>query len=161
MKRTLLVLGITLAAALPARADLTHKIQSSVQLEVGGASTRAVRLPNSYSISGSGVSTTDGSTAGGVGGLGAHTNGVGALTTRHRLTQATSGSFSALQTATPLATPSQQALRLLARFPLLAMSPQLLAERQAPCWHDHHSRCSHCDRWWCQTPVQSVKSSVS
>ena len=40
MKRSLLVLGITLAAALPARADLTHKIQSSVQLDVGGASTR-------------------------------------------------------------------------------------------------------------------------
>ena len=37
MKRSLLVLGITLAAALPARADLTHKIQSSVQLDVGGA----------------------------------------------------------------------------------------------------------------------------
>ena len=62
MTRTLLVLGITLAAALPAKADLTHKIQSSVQLEVGGASTRAIRVGNSYSISGSGVSTTDGST---------------------------------------------------------------------------------------------------
>ena len=81
MTRAFLVLGITLAAALPAHADLTHKIQSSVQLEVGGASTRAVRLPNSYSISGSGVSTTDGTTAGVVGGLGAHTNGVSALTT--------------------------------------------------------------------------------
>ena len=58
MTRAFLVLGITLAAALPAHADLTHKIQSSVQLEVGGASTRAVRVGNSYSISGSGVSTT-------------------------------------------------------------------------------------------------------
>ena len=58
MNRSLLVLGITLSAALPARADLTHKIQSSVQLEVGGASTRAIRVGNSYSISGSGVSTT-------------------------------------------------------------------------------------------------------
>ena len=47
MTRAFLVLGITLAAVLPARADLTHKIQSSVQLEVGGASTRAVRLGNS------------------------------------------------------------------------------------------------------------------
>ena len=81
MTRAFLVLGITLAAALPAHADLTHKIQSSVQLEVGGASTRAVRLGNTYSISGSGVSTTDGTTAGVVGGLGAHTNGVSALTT--------------------------------------------------------------------------------
>jgi hypothetical protein len=86
MNRSLLVLGITLAAALPAKADLTHKIQSSVQLEVGGASTRAIRVGNSYSIS-----TTDGTTAGVVGGLGAHTNGVGALTTV-TASQATSGS---------------------------------------------------------------------
>jgi len=80
MTRTLLVLGITLAAALPAKADLTHRIQSSVQLEVGGASTRAVRLGNSYSVSGSGVSTSADNTAGALGGLGAHTNGVNALT---------------------------------------------------------------------------------
>ena len=58
MTRTLLVLGITLAAAMPARADLTHRISSSVQLDVGGASSRAVRVGNSYSISGSGVDTS-------------------------------------------------------------------------------------------------------
>jgi len=81
MTRAFLVLGITLAAALPARADLTHRISSSIQLDVGGASTRAVRVGNSYSISGTGVDTTDGTTAGVVGGLGAHTNGVNALTT--------------------------------------------------------------------------------
>ena len=80
MKRTLLVLGITLLAA-PAHADLTHRLSSSIQLDVGGASTRAVRVGNSYSISGTGVDTTDGTTAGVVGGLGAHTNGVNALTT--------------------------------------------------------------------------------
>ena len=80
MKRTLLVLGITLLGA-PAHADLTHRISSSIQLDVGGASTRAVRVGNSYSISGTGVDTTDGTTAGVVGGLGAHTNGVNALTT--------------------------------------------------------------------------------
>ena len=41
MIRTLLVLGITLAAASPARADLTHKIMSSISLQVGGAVTSA------------------------------------------------------------------------------------------------------------------------
>ena len=91
MNRALLVLGITLAAALPARADLTHKISSSIQLDVKGASTRAVRVGNSYNISGSGVSTTDGTTAGAIGGLGAHTSGVGAITTV-TASQATSGS---------------------------------------------------------------------
>ena len=54
MKRTLLVLGITLLAA-PAQADLTHRLSSSVQLDVGGASSRAVRVGNSYSISGNGI----------------------------------------------------------------------------------------------------------
>ena len=83
MKRTLLVLGITLLAA-PAQADLTHRLSSSVQLDVGGASSRAVRLGNSYSISGSGVDTSvtagGNTTADALGGLGAATNGVNAVT---------------------------------------------------------------------------------
>jgi len=93
MKRTLLVLGITLLAA-PAQADLTHRISSSIQLDVGGASTRAVRVGNTYSISGSGVDTSV--TAGGtttsdaIGGLGAATNGVNAITIPDA-TQATGG----------------------------------------------------------------------
>ena len=63
MKSALLVLGITLAAASPARADLTHKIMSSISLQVGGAVTTADRIGSSFSISGSGVDTTDGSSA--------------------------------------------------------------------------------------------------
>ena len=63
MNRTLLVLGITLAAGLPARADLQHKIMSSVQLQVGGAVTTAERLGSSFSISGTNIDTTDGTTA--------------------------------------------------------------------------------------------------
>jgi len=63
MIRTLLVLGITLASALPARADLTHKIMSSVSLQVGGAVTSAERIGSSFSISGTNIDTTDGSTA--------------------------------------------------------------------------------------------------
>ena len=59
MNRTLLVLGVTLAAAMPAKADLTHKIMSSVSLQVGGAVTTAERLGSSFAISGSNVSTTD------------------------------------------------------------------------------------------------------
>ena len=62
MNRTLLVLGITFASALPAQADLTHKIMSSVSLQVGGAVTTAERIGSSFSISGSNVDTTDGTT---------------------------------------------------------------------------------------------------
>jgi len=94
MNRTLLVLGITLAAALPAKADLTHRISSSVQLDVGGASTRAIRVGNTYSISGSGVDTSvtagGNTTADAIGGLGAATNGVNAITIPDA-TQATGG----------------------------------------------------------------------
>ena len=63
MIRSFLVLGITLTAALPARADLVHKIQSSISLQVGGSVTTAERLGSSFTISGSGVDTTDGTTA--------------------------------------------------------------------------------------------------
>jgi|TARA_B100000073_G_scaffold63831_1_gene47161 hypothetical protein len=55
---------ITLLVFSPAvHADLNHKIQSSVSLQVGGAMTTANRIGSSFSISGSGVDTTDGNTA--------------------------------------------------------------------------------------------------
>lgn len=54
MKATVLVLGITLAAV-PARADITHKIQSSVSLSVDGAGSVAIRQPSSMAVSGSNV----------------------------------------------------------------------------------------------------------
>ena len=55
---------VTLLAFGPAaQADLTHKLSSSVSLQVGGAMTTAERIGSSFSISGSGVDTTDGSTA--------------------------------------------------------------------------------------------------
>ena len=66
MKRSLLVLGITFAAALPAQADITHRIQSSVSLSVDGAGSVATRIPSTYAISGNNI-TLD--TAGGLGTL--------------------------------------------------------------------------------------------
>ena len=65
MKRTLLVLGVTLLG-LPAQADITHRIQSSVQLSVDGAGSVAAKLPSTYAVSGSNI-TLD--TAGGLGSL--------------------------------------------------------------------------------------------
>ncbi len=50
--------------AAPAHADLTHKIQSSVQLNVQSAATQATRIGSSYSVSGTNVGTSDGTTAG-------------------------------------------------------------------------------------------------
>ena len=98
MNRSLLVLGITLAAALPARADLTHRISSSVQLDVGAASSRAIRVGNSFSISGNGIDTsvTSGgsTTSDALGGLGAATNGVNAITIPDATQKTAGNSFS-------------------------------------------------------------------
>jgi len=98
MTRALLVLGITLAAASPARADLTHRISSSVQLDVGAASSRAIRVGNSYSISGNGIDTsvTSGgtTTSDALGGLGAATNGVNAITIPDATQKTAGNSFS-------------------------------------------------------------------
>ena len=54
MNRLALVLGITLFAV-PAQADITHKIQSSVSLSVDGAGSVATRVPSSLAISGNNV----------------------------------------------------------------------------------------------------------
>ena len=51
------------ATPMAARADLTSRMTSSVQLQVNAAATSMKRMGNSYSISGSNVDTTDGTTA--------------------------------------------------------------------------------------------------
>ena len=61
MTRALLVLGITLAAALPAKADITHKIQSSIQLTVDGAASQATRIGSTLAVSGSNIDFSSGS----------------------------------------------------------------------------------------------------
>ena len=63
MKKALVLFSM-LAMTAPAHADITHKLSSSVQLTVNSAATQATRLGSSYSVSGSGVNTTDGTTAG-------------------------------------------------------------------------------------------------
>lgn len=111
MKRFLPFIMLLMAG--PAYADLTHKMSASVQLTVDAAATNVQRIGNSYSVSGSGVTTDVGGTGTAdlsVGGLGTLTNGVagGSIPTA---TQATSGnafSFSnsftagdAIQTTAP------------------------------------------------------------
>ena len=78
---------------------LVHKMSSSIQLNVNAATTTASRIGSSYSISGNGVNTTDGTTAGTVS-TGTITSGVlapGAIAA----TQASNGnSFSYSQSYT-------------------------------------------------------------
>lgn len=65
MKR-LLILAAFLVFPATAKADLAHKITSSISLQVGGAMTTAERIGSTFSISGTNIDTTDGTTAGAV-----------------------------------------------------------------------------------------------
>ena len=66
---------IGLMSPMAARADLTHRLTSSVQLQVDAGYTSVSRAGNSYSTSGSGVDTTitpsGGSAASNLGGISA------------------------------------------------------------------------------------------
>ena len=76
MKKIFLLIGMTLLTApLSARADITTKMSSSVQLQVNAAATQMERIGSSFSISGNNIDTTDGTTAGTVS-VGTITSGV-------------------------------------------------------------------------------------
>ena len=95
------LLPLLLLAGMPASyAAITSSISSSIKLEVAAPGTTADRLGNSYSVSGTGVTTTDGTTAGSLGGLGAATNGVNAYTpiTASQLTDGESFSYTVSHT---------------------------------------------------------------
>ena len=64
MKRIIPFIMLAMAATpLTARADLTSRMTSSVQLQVNAAATQVQRIGSSFSISGNNVDTTDGTTA--------------------------------------------------------------------------------------------------
>ena len=77
MKKLFLILGIFTLGGSAARADITHRLSSSVQLQTNAAATQVSRIGSTYSVSGSGVSTAVGDAALNVGGLGTITDGVG------------------------------------------------------------------------------------
>ena len=58
MKKAALLFGMILMSGTAARADLTHRLSSSTQLQVDAGYTQVSRAGNSYSTSGSGVTTT-------------------------------------------------------------------------------------------------------
>ena len=64
MKKLLPIVMLLMTAGAANAGGLVTKHASSVQLTVNAAQTTAARVGSSYSISGSGVTTTDGTTAG-------------------------------------------------------------------------------------------------
>ena len=73
MKKAILLFSMILMSGTAARADLTHRLSSSTQLQVDAGYTQVSRAANTYSTSGSGVSTTitptGGSAASDLGGI--------------------------------------------------------------------------------------------
>ena len=114
MKKAILAFGMLFLTASAAQAGgLVTKHASSVQLTVDAARSTASRIGHGMSISGSGVSTTDGTTAGVVGNaIGMSSDGFTAAATTITASQATSGeafSFSASYTqgdAVPTSAPT-------------------------------------------------------
>ena len=99
MKKALLTFGMLLMVTPAHAGGLVTKHASSVQLTVDAARTQATRIGSSFSISGSNIDTTDGSTAGTVS-AGTITSGIYAPGTISA-TQNTAGSaFSFSQTYT-------------------------------------------------------------
>jgi len=103
MKKAFLAFGMLLMTASAVNAGgLVTKHASSVQLTVDAARSTATRIGHSMSISGTGVNTTDGTTAGTVGNaIGMTSDGFTASSSTITATQATDGdafSFSATYT---------------------------------------------------------------
>ena len=114
MNKALIAFGMLLMTAGAANAGgLVTKHSSSVQLTVDAARSTAIRVGHGMSISGSGVNTTDGTTAGTVGNaIGMTSDGFTAASSTITATQATDGdafSFSASYTqgdAVPTSAPT-------------------------------------------------------
>jgi len=97
------ILPFLLLFAAPVKADITHKLTSSVQLNVNAAATNVERVGTSYSVSGNNVTTQytpeGGSATNSIGSL-TVTSGVGSIPTLSAV-QATAGeSFSFTQSFT-------------------------------------------------------------
>ena len=97
------IIPFLLLFAAPVKADITHKLTSSVQLQVNAAATNVERIGSSYSVSGNNITTQytpDGGSATNSVGAMTITSGVGSIPTLSAV-QATAGeSFSFTQSFT-------------------------------------------------------------
>ena len=96
MKKLLIILAVG-GMGSPAFADITHKMQSSIQLQTNAAATQVSRIGSTYSASGSGVTLDVGggnSADGNVGGLGTLTDGVGQGSIATATQTSTGGAYS-------------------------------------------------------------------
>ena len=91
-----LILGMVAGLGSPAFADVTHRMQSSVQLQTNAAATQVSRIGSTYTASGSGVTMDVGggnSADNNVGGIGSLTDGVGQGSIATATQTSTGGAF--------------------------------------------------------------------
>ena len=96
-----LILGMVAGLGSPAFADVTHRMQSSVQLQTNAAATQVSRIGSTYTASGSGVTMDVGggnSADNNVGGIGSLTDGVGQGSIATATQTSAGGAFSFSQT---------------------------------------------------------------
>ena len=153
MRKAFIALGMVLMTAGAANAGgLVHKMSSSVQLTVDTARTTATRLGSQYSISGSNVNTTDGTTAGTIT-TGTLSSGIYSPS-NISATQATDGeafSFSASYI-------QGDAVPTSARFG--RCSRQLLQSGFLCCWNKRHLSRYYCNRRWYYNDRQGAGTSA-
>ena len=128
------ILPFLLLFAAPVKADITHKLTSSVQLQVNAAATNVERVGTSYSVSGNNVTTQytpdGGSATNSIGAL-TVTSGVGSIPTLSAV-QATAGeSFSFTQSFTQGDALVTSVLQLQVLLVLFLIKPQLQQALQA------------------------------
>ena len=104
MKKAFVFFGMVgLLSPLAARADITHKLQSSVQLTVNAPATQVQRIGTTYAVSGNNVTTTytpeGGSATSSVGSL-TIASGVGSIPTLSASVATAGESFSFAQSFT-------------------------------------------------------------
>ena len=124
----------------PAFADITHKLSSSIQLQVNAAATQVERIGSSYSVSGNGVDTTDGTTVNTVS-AGTITSGVMGTRYYSSYPDVPGASFSYSQTYIQGDAVSQSAPTVgqVSNFSDQVSTAAWYSRR--PCWYNHNSGC--------------------
>ena len=146
MKKIIPVVMILLTAGAANAGGLVTKHASSVQLTVDAARSTASRIGSSFSISGSGVDTTDGSTAGTIS-AGTITSGVYILALLQQLKILLAMHLVSVSLIHKVMLFLNQHLQLV----LFLTSVQLLltqTELQEICWFCRHCWCPYRNRWW-------------
>ena len=133
MKRLLIFFGMMPFLGVgAAHADITHKLSSSVQLNVNAAATQVERIGSTYSVSGNNVTTqytpTGGSATASIGSM-TISSGVGAIPTLSA-TQATAGESWVLLSRSHKVMPYQVVHLLLDRLETFPVKSQQQQEQR-------------------------------